>query len=204
MPRFDAAWIEAMVGAERAAATPPGELLNLAQVRPGDRVADVGCGTGFLTLPAARRVGDGGLVWALNAAPEMVDFVAQRAATAGLGHAVQALLVDSLRLPLDDGVADVTLGSLVLHFFKEPHHDHEALPRFARELRRVSAPAGRLLVVEWRPRAEAPRPNRLTEEECAAVLQAAGWQPAPAISLGTVARRVGRESMYAIVARPAG
>ncbi|HEY8744306.1 MAG TPA: class I SAM-dependent methyltransferase, partial [Chloroflexota bacterium] len=152
MPRFDAEWIEAMLGPQRAAASPPERVLDLVAVVPGDRVADVGCGPGFLTLPAARRVGSGGVVWALDAAPEMVQLVQQRAIEAELDPVVQPLLVPGPRLPLDDGAAGVVLCSLVLHFFREPGREPAELEQFCRELRRIATPDGRLLVIEWQPR----------------------------------------------------
>ncbi|HEV7213980.1 MAG TPA: class I SAM-dependent methyltransferase [Chloroflexota bacterium] len=201
MPRFDAEWIEAMLGPERAAASPPEQVLDLVAVATGDRVADVGCGPGFLTLPAARRVGPAGVVWALDAAPEMVRLVAQRALEAGLDTSVRPLLVASARLPLDDDAADVVLCSLVLHFLREPDHAPADLERFCRELRRIAAPDGRLLVIEWQPRPGDDTGNRLNVEACATALRAGGWDPGPPVELGSVARRSGRQGMYAVVAR---
>lgn len=80
-------------------------------------------------------------------APETVRLVEQRAAAAGLSRTVRPLLVDADRLPLDDGVASVVLCSLVVHSLKEPGQPLRCVPRLARELRRITAPSGRLLVV---------------------------------------------------------
>jgi ubiquinone/menaquinone biosynthesis C-methylase UbiE len=201
MPRFDAEWIEAMLGAERAAASPPEQALDIVMVTAGDRVADVGCGPGFLTLPAARRVGATGVVWALDAAPEMVRLVEQRAMEAGLESIVQPLPVVGERLPLEDGAADVLLCSLVLHFLREPGHAPADLEQFCRELRRIARPDGRLLVIEWQPRPGEEAANRLTADACATALRAGGWASGPPIELGSVARRSGRQGMYALVAR---
>src|SRR3954463_9769437 len=50
--------------------------LDLAALRPGERVLDVGCGSGDLALAAARRVGPRGAVYGIDASPEMVEFAA--------------------------------------------------------------------------------------------------------------------------------
>ncbi len=202
MPRFDAEWIEAMLGPQRAAASPPEQVLDMVAVAPGDRGADVGCGPGFLTLPAARRVVSAGVVWALDAAPEMVQLVEQRAVETGLDTIVRPLLVAGVRLPLDDGAAGVVLCSLVLHFFREPGHATTDLEQFCRELRRIARPAGRLLIIEWQPRPGEDAGNRLTPETCASALRAGGWAPGPPIELGNVARPSGRQGMYALAAQP--
>ena len=202
MPRFDAEWIEAMLGPQRAAASPPEYVLDLVAMAPGDQVADVGCGPGFLTLPAARRVGSTGVVWALDAAPEMVRLVGQRAVEVGLEKIVQPLLVPGEGLPLPDGAVSVLLCSLVLHFLREPGHAPTDLEQFCRELRRIARPDGRLLVIEWQPRPGEDSGNRLTADACASALRAGGWASGQPVELGSVARRSGRQGMYALVAQP--
>ncbi|NWF70946.1 MAG: class I SAM-dependent methyltransferase [Chloroflexi bacterium] len=65
-----------VAGAER--------LLDRAGVQPGMRVLDVGCGPGRLTLPAARRVGAGGEVVALDIQPAMLQRVQKKLAAQGI------------------------------------------------------------------------------------------------------------------------
>src|SRR5690606_27375133 len=59
-------------------------LLDRARLRPGEDVIDVACGTGLVTLPAARAVAPTGRVLAVDISPRMVDAVAARAHTDGL------------------------------------------------------------------------------------------------------------------------
>lgn len=195
MPRYDAEWIEGMIGAGRTAASPPDRLLDLAGVAIGSRVADVGCGPGFLTLPAARRVGPGGVVWALDISDDMLRLVVSRAAEVGVDTLILPLQVTpGTPLPLADGEADVTLCSLVIHEL-----DEEGRGVLARELVRVTRPGGRVLVVELQPSPVEPRPNRLAPEVCIGMLRSAGLSVDRSTPLGTLPRSHGQEGMYAIV-----
>lgn len=197
MPRFDAAWIAEMLGLERAAASPPGTLLDLAGVQAGDRVADIGCGPGFLTLPAAQRVGPTGVVWAIDTAPEMTSLVEQRAAEAGLAAIIRPILTAPGQLPLADGAATILFCALLLH-------DLAPTERLALlgELRRVSVASARLLVLEWQPRPKNEQANRLSPEQCSILLHTGGWRPGAVKLFGVIPRSDGAEGMYAVVAHP--
>ena len=59
-------------------------------IRPGDEVLDIACGTGLVTLPAAAAVGPGGRVLATDLAPRMVAALDERAAAAGLDNVESA------------------------------------------------------------------------------------------------------------------
>jgi len=197
MPRYDAQWIEGMIGASRAAASPPAQLLDLAGVGIGSRVADVGCGPGFLTLPAAQRVRPGGTVWALDVSDDMLRLVVSRAGEAGVGSLILPLHVaEGTPLPLSDGEADVTLCSLVIHEL-----DEEGRGVLARELVRVTRPGGRVLVVELQPSPAAQRPNRLAPEVCIGILRSAGLIVGLVTPLGAMAGPHGQDGMYAVVGR---
>jgi demethylmenaquinone methyltransferase/2-methoxy-6-polyprenyl-1,4-benzoquinol methylase/phosphoethanolamine N-methyltransferase len=114
---------------------------DLAQLVQGEAVLDVGCGTGDLTLELAHRVGSGGLVAGIDAAPEMVARACQKA---GRQHLAIDFRVEPVeRLSFADQTFDVVVSSLVFH------HLPDALKRQAlAEIRRVLKPGGRLLLVD--------------------------------------------------------
>jgi ubiquinone/menaquinone biosynthesis C-methylase UbiE len=77
-----------------------GHLVDLLDPREGERVLDLGAGTGNATLPIARRVGPGGSVTAVDAADGQLQVLRRRAAEAGLGNVrAEAMNADHLLFP---------------------------------------------------------------------------------------------------------
>lgn len=117
-------------------------LVDLARLAPGERVLDIGCGTGSLALAARRRVGDAGAVHGIDASPEMIAVARRKARAAGVDvHFEQAA---AQALPYPGAHVDAVLSTLMLHHLPRPAR-REALG----EVRRVLAPGGRLLVVDF-------------------------------------------------------
>jgi ubiquinone/menaquinone biosynthesis C-methylase UbiE len=112
------------------------KLLEHARLSPEDRVLDVGCGTGTLAIAAAPRAGE---VVGLDADPEVLARARAKAAKAGLE--IQFDEGYSTELPYPDDRFDVALSTLFFHHLKDADKE-----RTARELRRVLAPGGRLVV----------------------------------------------------------
>jgi ubiquinone/menaquinone biosynthesis C-methylase UbiE len=119
--------------------TPAGAaLVAAADLRPGERVLDVGCGRGSSLLPAAEAVGPAGRVTGLDLAPGMVAAARAEAERRGLRH-VEVRVGDAEDPDLPPGSVDAVLAGLVLFFLPDPA---AAVRRYARLLR----PGGRLAV----------------------------------------------------------
>ncbi len=86
-------------------------------VRVGMTVLEPGPGMGFFTLPLARAVGDSGRVIALDVQPRMIAGLKRRAARAHLLGRIDARVVKSTSLALDDfrSVVDFVLAFAVVH-----------------------------------------------------------------------------------------
>lgn len=195
-PRYDAEWVASLLSQERADVEQPELMLARIGLKPGGIVADVGCGPGFFTLPAARLAGKEGHVHAVDTEPAMLELVEERAEDQGLDN-VTAIPTSGEHVPLPDGCCDVVICGLVLHHLAEAHRGS-----MANELARLCKPGGTVLVVEWTPREGETRRDRMGPRETAGLLEAAALRVVETRLLADL-RRPGehREGMYEIVAR---
>jgi ubiquinone/menaquinone biosynthesis C-methylase UbiE len=116
-------------------------LLDLGRIVEGERVLDVGCGTGTLAIEAARRVGPSGEAHGIDPSPEMIRRARAKARSAGVP--VEFLEAPAQHLPYPDGRFDAILATFVLHQLPPT-----ALPRVLSEMRRVLTPTGRAVLVD--------------------------------------------------------
>jgi ubiquinone/menaquinone biosynthesis C-methylase UbiE len=120
----------------------------LLAVRPGERVLEVGPGTGLQALHVAGLVGAGGRLDIVDIQQPMLDHVVRRAAAAKIGSIVAAR-ADARELPYDDGSFDAAYLVTVLGEIPDPG-------AAIREIGRVLKPGGRLVVGEFADRHYVP------------------------------------------------
>ncbi len=152
--------IAALDDPERTKTEDPAEVWAHAGLRAGETFAEVGAGTGFYSLPAARKVGPAGHVYAIDLSPELVGLLRERAAADGLPQ-LEAVLATVDAIPLPGGVADLVLLANVLHDVRDAT---------VAEAVRLIRPGGRLVNLDWLP---VPTPRgppaevRLTPDQAA-------------------------------------
>lgn len=112
--------------------------VRLVQPRPSDRVLDVACGTGDLTLAFARSKPAPAAVTGLDFTPQMLD-VARCKSTPKEATFLEG---DAMSLPFADGSFDVLSIAFGIRNVSDP-------ARALREFRRVLAPGGRLVILEF-------------------------------------------------------
>ena len=116
-------------------------VLASASLSPGERVADVGCGNGALTLDAARRVGPNGRALGIDISTPMLDLARRRAKEAGVGN-VEFIEADAQVQPFGGGSTDAIVSRFGVMFFDDPE---AAFANFASALR----PRGRITFACW-------------------------------------------------------
>lgn len=112
------------------------ELVATASLQPGERVLDVGCGTGVIARQAAAAVGATGSVTGVDVSDEMIELAGTLPST---GAPIEWRQGDAAALPFADGTFDVVLCQMSLMFVE----DRAAA---AREMHRVLVPGGRVLL----------------------------------------------------------
>jgi demethylmenaquinone methyltransferase/2-methoxy-6-polyprenyl-1,4-benzoquinol methylase/phosphoethanolamine N-methyltransferase len=119
-------------------------VVLLAKIKPGDRVLDVACGSGNLTLTAQSAAGPTGQVYGIDAAPEMIEVAKQKASRAGSKVIFRVGLIEQLEFP--DATFDVVITRLAIH-----HLPDDLKPRAFAEILRVLKPGGHLLIADFNP-----------------------------------------------------
>ena len=114
-------------------------LVDAAQVRPSQRVLDVGTGTGVVALEAAARVGAEGSVLGIDISEEMLATARAKAARLPQADRVELRRADVQALDLADASFDAVVSLFAIHHLSDPA---EAL----RHMHRVLRPGGRLAV----------------------------------------------------------
>jgi ubiquinone/menaquinone biosynthesis C-methylase UbiE len=118
-------------------------LLDLAELKAGERFLDIGCGPGRLVLAARERVGKSGEAYGIDPSAEMVELATRKAAKAGLS--ARFVRAAAEKLPFDDGFFDVITSSLVVHHITGDEPKRKAFG----EMRRALKVGGRLLIVDF-------------------------------------------------------
>ena len=113
-----------------------GNPTAVADLRPGERVLDLGSGAGIDVLLSARRVGPTGFVYGLDMTEEMLELARRNATEAGIDN-VAFLRGEIEQIPLPDASVDVIVSNCVINLSTDK-------PAALTQAHRVLVPGGRL------------------------------------------------------------
>lgn len=147
----------------------PDEVINAMDLKGGETIADVGCGSGYYTRRLAKAVGENGKVYAVDVQPEMIEIMKSLAERENLENIVPVLgETADPKLPAES--VDWILLVDVYHEFQDPEPMLEAL-------RRSLKPDGRVALLEYR--AEGDSARHIKPDHRMSVRQVlAEWSPA--------------------------
>jgi ubiquinone/menaquinone biosynthesis C-methylase UbiE len=115
--------------------------VKLAQVKPGDSVLEVGCGTGTLTLESKRQAGPTGKVYGIDIIPRMIELSQRKAALVNEEITFQQGGIDAI--PFSENQFDVVMCSFMIF-----HMSENTRCKGMTEIYRVLKPQGRLLILD--------------------------------------------------------
>ena len=132
-------WLER---GERVLEEAPDEAIRLLQIPKGAAVADIGAGSGYMTLLLSAAVGASGRVFANDVQPEMIEILRRRLAAAQITNVtlVQGTVDDPRLAP----------SSVDLELMVDVYHELARPQLMLRKLREALKPGGRLVLLEYR------------------------------------------------------
>lgn len=163
---------------ERRNWLPPAEVLAQLRITEGMKVADIGAGTGYFSIPLAGAVGASGHVFAVDLQREMLDIIQ------GKLESPEALR----NISLHQGAASLIAlpdASVDLAFYANVWHEIDDQAAAFREARRILVPGGSIAIVDWRKDKTSPpgppQEHRISADAVVSFLQANGcrnvsWQ----------------------------
>lgn len=128
--------------AERDVEEDPDRAIDVLKIEKGSTVADIGAGSGYMTVKLAKRVGPQGRVYANDIQQGMLDLLNKRLAKGKITNVSVVLgAQDDPRLPID--TLDLVLMVDVYHELSQPQ-------LMLRHIRASLKPGGRLVLLEYR------------------------------------------------------
>ncbi|BBO34197.1 class I SAM-dependent methyltransferase [Lacipirellula parvula] len=148
----------------------PNTIVKALALKPGDAVADIGAGTGYMVAPLSKAVGQDGTVVAIDSSPEMVKYLAERKAELGPANIVPRK-VDANDPELDAASMDAVLTL-------DTWHHLDGREAYAKKVYDGLKQGGRFVVVDYAVDAEVgpPKAMRITPDQVTKQLEEAGFE----------------------------
>jgi ubiquinone/menaquinone biosynthesis C-methylase UbiE len=132
-------WYDSFSASERGISRIGLEMLN---IRPGEKVVEIGFGTGHALIELAYSVEKTGSVSGIDLSPGMLAIASRRVQHSGMGNRISLQLGDATRLPFPDNQFQAAFMSFTLELF-----DNSEIPVVLAECQRVLQSGARLGIV---------------------------------------------------------
>ena len=169
--KFDPKNKHLLVADDRQMSVDTHRVLSLLPINRHHKVADVGCGPGYFTVPLAKYLFDG-KVYALDIQQEMLDAASKELTRFRLTN-VELMLTQEDRLPLEDGSIDGAFIAYAIHEADDPRN-------MLAEAKRCLKDDGWLALLEWHKRdmdEGPPVEDRIAEDDLRNMASEAGFGP---------------------------
>jgi ubiquinone/menaquinone biosynthesis C-methylase UbiE len=178
--KFDPININRLDNEWRRQNVPPISTLEKLGLSSTDIVADIGCGVGYFTIPAAGMLDSENMVYALDTSDQMLEEVKKRMSAADISNIIAIKTSEyDLKLP-DESVTFALLVNVL--------HEIEDKAQFITEVRRILRAEGKIAIIEWEKENMGmgpPEDHRIGKDETAALLRSFGLIADGAIQLAS-------------------
>jgi ubiquinone/menaquinone biosynthesis C-methylase UbiE len=175
---FDPIHMHKLDSPERHKILPPFKTLKYMCLMEDDIMIDIGCGTGYFTLPAAQITGPAGRVIGVDISDEMLNEL--RTKIGANSTNIELMKSDHTKLPVSDDMGTFALLANVLH-------EADDMLLMLKETNRILKPGGRLAIIEWEKRETPMGPpvdHRLHSDEIIGLVMKAGFSMAKVMPAG--------------------
>lgn len=148
----------------------PEQIFSAIGLEEGMVFVDPGCGEGYFALPASRRVGEGGRVYAFDINPEAVAALHVQAKTEGIDN-LSISIGEAETTVICEACADIVFFGIDLHDFYDPL-------QVLKNAKRMLKPSGRLADLDWNAvpmDLGPPLEKRFSIEKATQLIESAGF-----------------------------
>jgi len=136
---FDPKKIDVLDAEERKIWQNPEEILGIIEIKSSVVVADIGCGSGFFTLPVSEKVAK---VYAVDVQMKMIESLERKIQNFKIEN-IKTLLAQKNEIPLENNSVDLLLSINTLHEFDDKE-------KMISEMERVLKKNGKALISDWK------------------------------------------------------
>ncbi len=168
--KFDITQKSKLDNPKRRELLPVKQVLEEIELKADEIFADIGCGIGYFSIPAAELIHSYGKVYALDVEQEMLNELECRRKEHNIEN-IQVILTEEYDLKLEDQLVSLAFVCTVLH-------EVEDKARFLKEVKRILREDGSIAIVEWIKRTSdwgPPISHRIAVDEVKELLQSAGF-----------------------------